>query len=193
MISGCRMWSAPMSCVKEAERPGSTGILVCSVATKVEQVRSINEFIRKNVKNILEFLGLAPGIRISRISMGEFDDIQEKGLSGIKLHPDFQKFHIDDDRMIAVYREANRRGLPVLFHTGDSRTDFSSPRRLMNVVEKIPDFTCIAAIWADIPSGKLPVGDLKGTNVYIDTSVPFLWLRGNRLWRISHILEWNAR
>ena len=172
------------------ERGREAGIdryLVCSVATKVEQVRSINEFIRKKCEEYPEFLGLGAWHQDIEDINGEFDDIQEKGLVGIKLHPDFQKFHIDDDRMIAVYREANRRGLPVLFHTGDSRTDFSSPRRLMNVVEKIPDFTCIAAHLGGYSEWEAARRDLKGTNVYIDTSSSlFVVTRDQALENIAH-------
>ena len=72
--------------------------------------------------------------------------------------------------MIPVYEACMRRGMVVLFHTGDDRTDFSSPRRLANVLEKLPEFVCIAAHlggyreWADARAV------LHGTNVYIDTS-----------------------
>ena len=131
-----------------AQRGGEAGIdrfLVCSVATKVEQVRSINQFIQEKCQKYPQFIGLGAWHQDITDIEGEMDDIQRRGLRGIKLHPDFQRFLIDDERMLPVYQEANRRGLPILFHTGDSRTDFSTPRRLMNVLEKIPDFTCIAA------------------------------------------------
>ena len=72
--------------------------------------------------------------------------------------------------MLPVYEEAHRRGLPILFHTGDSRTDFSTPRRLMNVLEKIPDFTCIAAHLGGYSEWEDARRELSGTNVYIDTS-----------------------
>ena len=72
--------------------------------------------------------------------------------------------------MLPVYQEAHRRGLPVLFHTGDSRTDFSTPRRLMRVLEKIPDFTCIAAHLGGYSEWEDARRELAGTNVYIDTS-----------------------
>lgn len=156
-----------------AQRGGEAGIdcfLVCSVATKVEQVRSINQFIQEKCKKYPEFLGLAAWHQDIADIDEEMEDIQRRGLRGIKLHPDFQKFRIDDERMLPVYREASRRGLPVLFHTGDSRTDFSTPRRLMNVLEKIPNFTCIAAHLGGYSEWEDACRELSGTNVYIDTS-----------------------
>ena len=156
-----------------AQRGGEAGIdrfLVCSVATKVEQVRSINQFIQEKCEKYPQFIGLGAWHQDITDISGEMDDIQARGLRGIKLHPDFQEFMIDDPKMLDVYKEAHRRGLPVLFHTGDSRTEFSSPHRLMNVIDKLPDFTCIAAHLGGYSEWEEARRELSGTNVYIDTS-----------------------
>ena len=156
-----------------AQRGGEAGIdrfLVCSVATKVEQVRSINQFIQEKCEKYPQFIGLGAWHQDITDISGEIDDIQARGLRGIKLHPDFQKFMIDDPKMLDVYKEAHRRGLPILFHTGDSRTEFSSPHRLMNVIDKLPDFTCIAAHLGGYSEWEEARRELSGTNVYIDTS-----------------------
>ena len=156
-----------------AQRGGEAGIdrfLVCSVATKVEQVRSINQFIQEKCEKYPQFIGLGAWHQDITDISGEIDDIQARGLRGIKLHPDFQEFMIDDPKMLDVYKEAHRRGLPVLFHTGDSRTEFSSPHRLMNVIDKLSDFTCIAAHLGGYSEWEEARRELSGTNVYIDTS-----------------------
>lgn len=156
-----------------AERGAAAGIdrfLVSSVATKVEQVRPINEFIEKKCREYPQFVGLAAWHQDIADIGAQLDDIQRRGLRGIKLHPDFQGFSIDDEKMLPFYREADRRGLIILFHTGDSRTDFSSPRRLMNVLEKLPDFTCIAAHLGGYTQWEEARQVLHGTNVYVDTS-----------------------
>ena len=156
-----------------AQRGGEAGIdrfLVCSVATKVEQVRSINQFIQDKCQKYPQFIGLGAWHQDITDISGEMDDIQARGLRGIKLHPDFQEFMIDDPKMLDVYKEAHRRGLPVLFHTGDSRTEFSSPHRLMNVIDKLSDFTCIAAHLGGYSEWEEARRELSGTNVYIDTS-----------------------
>ncbi len=155
------------------EAGGGAGIdrfLVCSVATKVEQVRSINEFIAQKCRKYPQFLGFGAWHQDIEDIEGEMDEIERLGLRGIKVHPDFQRFQIDDPRMLPVYEEASRRGLPVLFHTGDSRMDFSSPRRLMAVLNKLPDFTCIAAHLGGYTEWDTARRELRGTNVYIDTS-----------------------
>ena len=69
----------------------------------------------------------------------------ELGLRGIKIHPDFQKLAIDDERGIETYKAIARRDLPVLFHMGDDRYDFSSPERLTNLLRRVPELRAVAA------------------------------------------------
>ena len=155
---------------EEGTAAGIERFLVCSVATKVEQVESINTFIAEKCRKYPAFLGLGAWHQDITDVEGELDKIQALGLRGIKLHPDFQEFHIDDDNMLEVYAECTRRGLAVLFHTGDDRMDFSSPRRLAKVLEKQPDFLCIAAHLGGYREWLDARAVLQGTNVYIDTS-----------------------
>lgn len=152
---------------------GGAGIdrfAVCSVATKVEQVRSINSFIESECQKHPEFVGLAAWHQDVTDIEGELDDIERRGLKGIKLHPDFQEFQIDDPKMLPFYRAVHRRGLPILFHTGDRRKDFSSPRRLARLLEKIPDLTCVAAHLGGFTEWDAARECLKAPNVYVDTS-----------------------
>ena len=152
---------------------GGAGIdqfAVCSVATKVEQVRSINGFIEGECKKHPEFVGLAAWHQDIEDVEGELDDIERRGLKGIKLHPDFQEFQIDDPKMLPFYRAAHRRGLPILFHTGDIRKDFSSPRRLARLLDKLPDLVCVAAHLGGYTEWDAARECLRAPNVYVDTS-----------------------
>lgn len=146
--------------------------LVCSTATKPEQVQSINNFIAEKCKKYPEFFGfgsLHP--RIDKESFAsEIERIHELGLHGIKLHPDFQKFDIDDPDMISVYRMAAKAGLPILFHMGDSRYEYSAPRRLAHVAEAVPELTCLAAHYGGYERWDEAYQYLKLPNVYFDTS-----------------------
>jgi uncharacterized protein len=44
--------------------------------------------------------------------------IEEKGFKGLKLHPSFQEFYPDSDLLDPLYSYLQRKGLPVLFHSG---------------------------------------------------------------------------
>lgn len=156
--------------LEQGKKAGIDRYAVCSVATKVEQVRSINGFIEDECRKHPEFVGLAAWHQDLEDIEGELDDIERRGLKGIKLHPDFQEFQIDDPKMLPFYRAAHRRGLPILFHTGDKRKDFSSPRRLARLLDRIPELKCIAAHLGGYTEWEAARDCLSGPNVYVDAS-----------------------
>ena len=163
--------------IEDGKRAGITGYVVHSVATTAHQVRSINEFLKREVSAHPEFIGfiaLHQDLTEEDIER-EIDWAIENGFKGIKLHPDFQKFFIDDEEVEKFYRAASGK-LPILFHIGDDRYDFSKPERLVRIAKKYPDTTFIAAhfggyrCWEDAQL-------YRGLdNVYFDTcsSLPFI-------------------
>lgn len=163
--------------LEEGARAGIGRFVVHSVATTAHQVRSINEFIKREMAAHPEFIGfitLHQDLTEEEV-VSEVSWAIENGFRGIKLHPDFQKFHIDDQVAEKFYRAASGR-LPILFHVGDDRYDFSKPERLVRMARKYPELNFIAAhfggyrCWDDAPLYK----GLK--NVYFDTcsSLPFI-------------------
>ena len=69
------------------------------------------------------------------------EEIYQMGLSGIKMHPAFQKFKVDDERACEVYEVAEKRGLPISFHTGIHWHRISSYNTLLydEVAYKFPN------------------------------------------------------
>ena len=130
----------------DGKSAGITRYLVHSVATTAHQVRSINEFIKREVEAHPEFIGF---ITLHQ-DLTEEEMVQEvnlaiaNGMKGIKLHPDFQKFNIDDEEVEKIYRAASDK-LPILFHIGDDRYDYSKPYRLVKIAKKYPEVKFIAA------------------------------------------------
>lgn len=163
--------------IEDGKRAGVTRYVVHSVATTAHQVRSINEFIKKEMAKHPEFIGfmtLHQDLTEEEVN-NEVEWAIENGFKGIKLHPDFQKFYVDEEKAEKFYKAAGNR-LPILFHAGDNRFEFSKPQRIVNMAKKYPDVNFIAAhfggyrCWDD---AKLYKG-LK--NVYFDTcsSLPFI-------------------
>lgn len=132
--------------ISEGEKAGVSRFLVQSVATVPEQVHSINNFIAQSVNNfpdkLIGFGTLHPDFEDIN---GEVTRMEGLGLRGIKLHPDFQHFNLDDESAFPIYEIAEECGLPVLFHIGDPRQDFSAPERLWRVVKKFPKLKAIGA------------------------------------------------
>ena len=103
----------------------------------------------------------------------ELGRFQEIGLKGLKLHPDFQQFNIDDPKMYRIY-EAIAGKMPLLIHVGDENFDYSSPRRLAAVLDKMPDLVVIAAHLGGYCRWQEAEECLFGRrNLYLDTSSCF--------------------
>lgn len=160
---------------KKLSEAGISRALVCSPATTPHQVESINDFIAEKCKKYPEFFGVATLHPDTEDSAKEIDRIESLGLHGVKYHPDFQRFAIDDEKMFTTYALLERKKIPVLFHTGDKRYDFSGPRRLMRVIEKFPDLICIAAHFGGYSEWEYAWEYPKHKNLYFDTSSS-LWV-----------------
>ncbi len=130
------------------DRGGQAGIehfIVQSVATTPKQVSGINRFIAGAVAESQgRFTGLGTLHPDSENPQAEIEEILALGLKGVKLHPDIQRFSIDDPKMDKIYTLCQGR-LPILMHTGDHRFDFSNPNRMKPVLEKYPELTVVGA------------------------------------------------
>ena len=163
------------SLISESEPIGVEKYVVHSTATTVHQVRSINEYIYGEMQAHPEFIGFMTlhNEMTDEAIEEEVELAISRGMKGVKLHPDFQKFNIDDAENI--YRVTAGK-LPVLLHMGDKRYDFSSPERLKRMAEKYPEQVFIGAhfggysVWDKVECLK----DLP--NVYFDTSSSLFFL-----------------
>lgn len=157
--------------------------LICSTATRADQVESINDFIFESCARHSEFIGFAtiqPGQPDLEEQMGK---IIARGFSGIKLHPDFQQFYLDSDEAMKIYEIAEGR-LPILFHTGDFRYDYSKPGRLAKVAERFPRLTCIGAHFGGWSEWEEALTAYDNTpNVYMDTCSSLYTLPRKQVWK----------
>ncbi|NTU88526.1 MAG: amidohydrolase family protein [Actinobacteria bacterium] len=155
--------------LENGSKIGVEKYLVCSVATSVKQIPSITDFIADECAKHPEFIGLGAYHQDVVDPAPLLDRVDELGLKGVKLHPDIQRFNIDDPSMMPLYREAASRGQLILFHIGDNRYDFSSFDRLARVIDKVPDLRCIAAHLGGYQEWD-HAHRLQGAHVYYDTS-----------------------
>ena len=164
--------------IEESSKVGVCHNVIFSVATTPLQVRSINSFIANCVKEGQgRFTGLGSLHPDTENVDEEIENIKKLGLKGVKLHPDFQEFRINDKRLFPIYETCSEAGLPLLLHTGDYRYDFSNPERMADVLSKFSELTVIGAhfggwsVW-DKATELLTEFD----NFYVDTCSSFQWL-----------------
>ena len=156
------------------ERMAATGVsasVVVPVATKPEQVRSINDWAAcANSEDVICFGAVHPDYeRIEK----EIDRIITLGLKGIKIQPDWQGCAVDDPKMMRTFGAAEGR-LVVIVHAGQEIEPFpkvlSTPAAIRKVHDTFPYLTLIAAhmggfrMWDEVRE------HLLGTEVYFDVS-----------------------
>ena len=150
---------------------------VCGVATKPEQVPSINKWLfGVRSKRIKVFCALHPEYKGWE---EELKKIKDNG-DGIKLQPEFQDFYIDQEDVLPWYEEIEKLKLPLMFHCGKELSGTmlvrSSPDRMSKVMKKFPELKIIAAhfggfeLWGEVKKY------LLGKDIYLDTSFFFHFL-----------------
>ena len=117
--------------LREGKRAGIDRFVLLPVATRPEQARHINTFIRDEVNAHAEFHGFGTLHPDCAEKPEEAEYILQSGLLGVKLHPDTQGFDTDDKRLFEVYDYLQGRGT-LIVHCGDKRFDYSHPRRLFD-------------------------------------------------------------
>ena len=139
------------------------------VATKADQVSSSNRFISSLQQQNDAFIGFGTVHPQTPNPSETIDDIIRLGLNGVKLHPEFQSFNIDDEHMFPIYEAIGDR-LPLLIHMGDENATSSSPSRLAKILKMFPSLTVIAPHLGGYTMWNEVMEELVGKNVYFDTS-----------------------
>lgn len=153
---------------------GISKAVVLNIATAPRQQHTINNFACQLLEDeqIVPFGTIHP---FAEDALEELDRICEMGIKGIKLHPEYQNFAVDDASVLAVYKKCMELGLIVLFHAGKDiaypHTLQASPKAIRKVADLYPDLKIVAAhmggneLWEDVYTY------LSGSTVYMDTSL----------------------
>lgn len=130
--------------LQKGDEAGIDRFIILPVAVRPDRTRHINEFILEQLSVQPRFTGFGTVHAAMENLADEVKFIMDNKLKGIKMHPDTQEFAIDDPRLFPVYEEIQGK-LPVLFHMGDVRYDYSHPTKLRRVMELFPKLQVIAA------------------------------------------------
>ena len=143
-----------------------------NIATKPQQQLNVNNFAASinNEKDIFAFGSVHPD---AEDALEELERIKELGLKGVKFHPEYQQFAVDDPKMLPLYRKISQLGLITVFHAG---VDYGfpppygcMPENLASVLDCF-ETPVVAAHWGGLQYSEDVIRHLCGRNVYIDTS-----------------------
>ena len=154
---------------------GITDYAVLPVAVKPDGVGHINDFVVSECAAHPEFHGFGTVHAAMDGIVEEGERIASLGLHGIKMHPDTQRFAIDDERLFPLYDAIGDR-LLFVFHTGDKRYDYSSPARLRHVLDLFPRMRAIGAHLGGYSVYDEAEELLKDTDAIVDISSSLMFM-----------------
>ena len=154
---------------------GVEKFVVLPVAVRPSRTRHINDFILGEVAKQPRFFGYGTIHAGMENITGEVQYIMDNGLRGLKMHPDYQLFSIDDPRLFPVYDMIGDK-LPVIFHMGDQRYDYSHPARLRKVLELFPKLRVIAAHFGGYTMYETAAELLHDKNCFFDVSSSLMFM-----------------
>ena len=156
-------------------RAGVEKFVILPVAVRPSRTRHINDFILEQARGQERFYGFGTVHAGMENITGEIQYIMDKGLRGLKMHPDYQLFPIDDPRLFPVYEMIGEK-LPVIFHMGDQRYDYSHPARLRKLLELFPRLRVIAAHFGGYTMYREASELLHDKNCFFDVSSSLMFM-----------------
>jgi len=154
--------------------------VVAAVATKPEQVASIQKWLNKVRQPGIEAMAVMhPAQPLTPVQIGA---LKRDGYRGFKLHPDYQDFFVDDPRMYPLYESVAAEGMFILFHAGMDRglpyPVHATPRRLAAVHKAVPELRMVAAHFGGEDAYEESMEHLLGQDIYLDTSFVLRQMHG---------------
>ena len=160
------------------KRSGLTGAVVLNIATNSRQQAAVNDFaIHINSSSgetgIYAFGSVFPEDDPSA-ALAELNRLHAGGVRGIKLHPDYQCFFVDDPQLRPIYHEVERLGLMIVFHSGMDLGLFEpvhcTPERLASILPIFKKAPIVAAHLGGYMQWYEVEKHLVGKKVFLDTS-----------------------
>lgn len=143
------------SLIAELDANGIDRAVVCSIATRPKQWRSILDWSlslrdggsgEEAAKRIIPLASVHPADPEAEAHLAE---VAAAGIPGVKLHPYYQEFELDAPAILDFLRMARDQGLLVVTHAGFdvgfARDLLCDPIRIRRVAEAVPGLDLVAA------------------------------------------------
>ncbi len=165
------------------DRAGIERSVVCSIATRPEQFYPILNWSQSiKSERIIPLPSVHPR---DPEAMAHLVEIKDQGFIGLKMHPYYQDFLLDDPELLDMYQRISELDLLLVMHTGYDigypRIQRADPKRILNVVEEVPQLRLITTHlggwdeWTDVRNL------LTGRPIYMEISFALDFLDQIRL------------
>lgn len=146
--------------------------VILTAATSPAQVIPANNWAIQMGKDHQEFIPFGTVHPEYSDMESELNRLEKAGIIGLKLHPDFQGFRMDDKSLFDVLEMARNRFI-CLFHVGDTlppKLNPSCPKKLADLQRAFPETRMIAAHMGGYKHWEYVKEHLAHTDVFVDSS-----------------------
>jgi predicted TIM-barrel fold metal-dependent hydrolase len=154
------------------DREGVDKSVICCIATRPSQFEAIVSWSKQiSSDRIIPFPSFHPD---DPQAVEHISQIKEEGFKGIKMHPYYQQFFLDDEKLYPAYEKISELGLILVMHTGFDiafpRIRRCDPRQILNVMTHFPELKMVTTHlgawqqWAEVEDL------LAGRKIYMDIS-----------------------
>lgn len=132
--------------LRSMDRAGIEKSVICCIATRPEQFEPILRWcVQIRSERLIPFPSVHPA---DPACIDAIRRIRQEGFLGIKLHPFYQDFFADEDRMLRFYEEVSRQDLLLVMHTGYDiafpRIRRADPERILRIKNAFPALRFVA-------------------------------------------------
>ncbi|MFA6175336.1 MAG: TatD family hydrolase [Phycisphaerae bacterium] len=168
--------------LESMDKAGISKSVICSIATKPKQFQPIFDWsIAIQSDRIIPLASVHP---LDEQRDEHIKQVKDAGLKGLKLHPYYQDFYVDEDNMLKYYEQVCKHDLVLTVHTGyDVAFPYirrAEPARILNALKHFPQLKFITThlgawqMWDEVEN------ELLGKNVYIEISFALEYLSEKR-------------
>ncbi|MBR5453977.1 MAG: amidohydrolase family protein [Clostridia bacterium] len=170
----------PLTCgtasdlIRKMDECGVDRAVVCNIATNPHQQEKVNNFAIE-LNSDPHFISLGSVHPASDCIEVELTRLKNAGIKGVKLHPDYMGYMIDDPAFEPILGKCTELGLFVIIHAGYDVISpdlvHAPPEKIRKVQDKFPDLTLVAAHFGACRMWDEVLEHLAGSSVYLDTSL----------------------
>jgi predicted TIM-barrel fold metal-dependent hydrolase len=158
--------------LKSMDQAGIQQSVICNIATRPSQFESIIKWCGEIAgERIVPFCSIHPD---DPDVLAHISAIRAAGFKGIKMHPYYQDFYLDEPRMMPIYERICREELILVMHCGYDiafppirRVD---PARISTIVDRFGDLKFIATHMGAWKQWDEVARILVGRPIYIEIS-----------------------
>lgn len=182
--------------LESMDKAGIAQSVVCSIATRPEQVEKITDWsaavASQHGERIIPMASIHPDYGPVE---AELERARGLGLRGVKFHPYYMNCAADDERALRIARAAEAAGMALEIHAGYDlafeRNDLASPAAIRRMHEAAPTLRLVAAHLGGWERWDEVIETLAGLPIYFETSYSLDRIAPEMLGRLLERHDWH--